>query len=128
MAPVVRRALVTSAVALLVLLLIGATYQGVATAFERRRFPHPGRLVDVGRVDELGGAEARVPIVRWREPDGTPREARTERPAELVASVVAAHGGEPDALEVIRPSLEDIYLRLVHAAGADAHDDEEALA
>ena len=48
MAPVVRRALVTSAVALLVLLLIGATYQGVATAFERRRFPHPGRLVDVG--------------------------------------------------------------------------------
>ncbi|WP_159605589.1 ABC transporter ATP-binding protein [Agromyces humi] len=87
-----------------------------------------GRLVDVGRVDELGGAEARVPIVRWREPDGTPREVRTERPAELVASVVAEHGGEPDALEVIRPSLEDIYLRLVHAAGADAHDDEEALA
>ena len=80
------------------------------------------------RVDELGGPEARIPIVRWREPDGTPREVRTERPAELVASVVAEHGGEPDALEVIRPSLEDIYLRLVHAAGADAHDDEEALA
>jgi len=48
-APVVRRALVTSGVALLFLLLIGATYQGVATAFERRRFPHPGRLIDVGR-------------------------------------------------------------------------------
>ena len=48
MAPVVRRALVTTGVALLFLLLIGATYQGVATAFERRRFPHPGRLVDVG--------------------------------------------------------------------------------
>jgi pimeloyl-ACP methyl ester carboxylesterase len=47
-APVVRRALVTSSVALLFLLLIGATYQGVATAFERRRFPHPGRLIDVG--------------------------------------------------------------------------------
>ena len=37
-----------SGVALLFLLLIGATYQGVATAFERRRFPHPGRLIDVG--------------------------------------------------------------------------------
>jgi pimeloyl-ACP methyl ester carboxylesterase len=47
-APVVRRAFVTSGVALLFLLLIGATYQGVATAFERRRFPHPGRLIDVG--------------------------------------------------------------------------------
>ncbi len=87
-----------------------------------------GRLVDVGRVDELGGAEARVPIVRWRDADGTPREARTERPAEFVASLVARQGGEPDALEVIRPSLEDIYLQLVHSAGAETHDDEEALA
>ena len=48
MAHVVRRAFITSGVALLVLLLVGATYQGVATAFERRQFPHPGRLVDVG--------------------------------------------------------------------------------
>jgi pimeloyl-ACP methyl ester carboxylesterase len=30
------------------LALAGATYQGVATALERREFPHPGRLVDVG--------------------------------------------------------------------------------
>jgi pimeloyl-ACP methyl ester carboxylesterase len=47
-APVVRRALVTAGVALLFVILIGATYQGVATALERRRFPHPGRLIDVG--------------------------------------------------------------------------------
>jgi pimeloyl-ACP methyl ester carboxylesterase len=47
-APVVRRVLVTAGAALLVLLLIGATYQGVATALERRRFPHPGRLIDAG--------------------------------------------------------------------------------
>ena len=87
-----------------------------------------GRLVDVGRVDELGGREARVPIVRWRDPDGTPREARTERPAELVASLVGQLGGEPAGLEVIRPNLEDIYLQLVHSAGAETRDDEEALA
>ena len=88
-----------------------------------------GRLVDVGRVGELGGPEARVPIVRWREPDGALRAERTERPAELVASVVAAQGGrEPEGLEVIRPSLEDIYLQLVHSVGAEARDDEEALA
>jgi pimeloyl-ACP methyl ester carboxylesterase len=47
-APAVRRALVAAGVTLLVLLLIGVTYQGVATALERRRFPHPGRLIDVG--------------------------------------------------------------------------------
>jgi pimeloyl-ACP methyl ester carboxylesterase len=46
--PAVRRALVTAGVILLVLILVGATYQGVATALERRRFPHPGRLVDIG--------------------------------------------------------------------------------
>ena len=88
-----------------------------------------GRLIDVGRVGELGGPEARVPIVRWREPDGALRAERTERPAELVASVVAAQGSrEPEGLEVIRPSLEDIYLQLVHSVGAEARDDEEALA
>ena len=31
-----------------VLALIGATYQGITTARERRALPHPGRLVDVG--------------------------------------------------------------------------------
>jgi ABC-2 type transport system ATP-binding protein len=87
-----------------------------------------GRLVDVGKVGELGGADARVPIVRWRDRSGVTREERTEAPAELVASVARELGGEPEGLEVIRPSLEDIYLQLVRAAGAETHDDEEVLA
>src|SRR6187401_1063776 len=38
-----------AALALVVLLaLAGATYQGVTTSLERRRLPHPGRLVSVG--------------------------------------------------------------------------------
>ncbi len=44
----VRRAVIRIAAVLFFLVLAGATYQGVATAFERRQFPHPGRLVDVG--------------------------------------------------------------------------------
>jgi pimeloyl-ACP methyl ester carboxylesterase len=48
MLPAVRHALATTGVVLLLLILIGATYQGVATAVERRRFPHPGRMIDVG--------------------------------------------------------------------------------
>ena len=48
MYPAVRRVLLTTGVVLLLLNLIGATYQGVATALERRRFPHPGRMVDAG--------------------------------------------------------------------------------
>ncbi len=42
-----RVVLMTAALATFVTL-AGATYQGVATAIERRTFPHPGRLVDVG--------------------------------------------------------------------------------
>ena len=43
-----RRALLTAAAILVFLVLAGATYQGTATALERREFPHPGRLVNVG--------------------------------------------------------------------------------
>ena len=46
--PAVRRALFIGCALLLFVVLVGATYQGVTTALERRRFPHPGRLVDVG--------------------------------------------------------------------------------
>ena len=44
----VRRTMVLTAIVLALVVLIGATYQGVTTAIERRRFPFPGRLVDVG--------------------------------------------------------------------------------
>lgn len=42
----VRRTLVMTAAILVFLVLAGATYQGVATALERRKFRHPGRMVD----------------------------------------------------------------------------------
>lgn len=44
----VRRTLFIAGAVLVFFLLAGATYQGVATALERRQFPHPGKLVDVG--------------------------------------------------------------------------------
>ncbi|PZQ89540.1 MAG: ABC transporter [Leifsonia xyli] len=69
-----------------------------------------GKLVTIGAIDELGGADARIPIVRWLQ-DGVLRQERTTEPAALVARLAA--NGEPERLEVIRPSLEDIYLELV---------------
>jgi pimeloyl-ACP methyl ester carboxylesterase len=44
----VRRRLFQAAVVLVFLVLAGATYQGVATAVERRQFPQPGHLTNVG--------------------------------------------------------------------------------
>lgn len=44
----IRRTLLTAAALLVFLILVGATYQSVSTALERREFPHLGRLVDIG--------------------------------------------------------------------------------
>ncbi|MET0843984.1 MAG: ABC transporter ATP-binding protein [Mycetocola sp.] len=73
-----------------------------------------GKLVEIGPVDAIGGAEARIPIVRWRDDTGLHQE-RTLKPAALAARLFA-DAGEPRDLEVLRPSLEDVYLNLVGAA------------
>ncbi|MFF2493774.1 ABC transporter ATP-binding protein [Agromyces sp. NPDC058064] len=83
-----------------------------------------GRLVDLGGIDEIGGTEARVPLVRWRDAGGVLREERTHEPGRVVAAVVASAGGEPAELEVIRPSLEDIYLQLVRSVEGAAEPEE----
>lgn len=80
-----------------------------------------GRIVAIGRIDEIGGPEARTPMVRWRDAAGVRHEQRTPVPGAVVTELQRA-GGEPDSLEVVRPTLEDIYLGLIreHGAGADA--------
>ncbi|WP_150955256.1 ABC transporter ATP-binding protein [Microbacterium testaceum] len=67
-----------------------------------------GEMASVGRIDELGGPDARVPLVRWRE-GGETREQRTQDPGALVAQLYSRLG-EPERLEVVRPSLENVYL------------------
>lgn len=73
-----------------------------------------GRLIEIGTIDEIGGADARTPVVRWNDQDG-PHEERTDEPAALIARLYATTGREPSGLEVRRPSLEDVYLNLVAA-------------
>lgn len=85
-----------------------------------------GRLIDIGAIDELGGPAARTPLVRWRDAAGVRQERRTDTPARLVAELAAA-GDEPAELQVIRPSLEDIYLGLVrrHADASSTTENAE---
>jgi len=81
-----------------------------------------GAIVAEAPPAELGGASARVPIVRWRDASGALQEQRTDAPGALIAKLCAEAaelglpGGEPAELEVRRPSLEDIYLDLIGAA------------
>ncbi|MGO2110517.1 MAG: ABC transporter ATP-binding protein [Pseudoclavibacter sp.] len=90
-----------------------------------------GSLIDIAPVDELGGPDARTPIVRWTGADGRRLEERTEAPTALVARLAADAGGggsvaEVPGLVVHRPSLEDVYLELIRKADARAGDDGEA--
>src|SRR5690606_29593393 len=79
-----------------------------------------GKIVAEAPPEQLGGAAARVPVVRWRDDAGGFHAERTEQPARLIAQLSAAAGGqEPAELEVRRPSLEEVYLALLAAeAGA----------
>ncbi|MFJ7286678.1 ABC transporter ATP-binding protein [Curtobacterium sp. NPDC098951] len=68
-----------------------------------------GTLLDIAPIDEIGGAEARTPRVRWRDDAGQGHDERTIDPAGLVRSTTSPMHD----LEVIRPSLEDVYLGMV---------------
>ncbi len=72
-----------------------------------------GKLIDIGRIDEIGDPAARIPIVRWVDANG-PQERRTNEPGAVVATLMKS-GKEPAGLEIVRPSLEDVYLGLIAA-------------
>jgi ABC-2 type transport system ATP-binding protein len=78
-----------------------------------------GRVVAVDTPADLGGRSARQAVVRWTE-GGTHREQRTDAPTALVAALgdrLAGPDGEVPGLQVLRPTLEDVYLGLIAADG-----------
>jgi ABC-2 type transport system ATP-binding protein len=71
-----------------------------------------GRLLAVDTPDRLGGRLAHRARVRWSDANGIHDEV-TETPTRLVAELAARFGGEIPHLEVVRPSLEDVYLTMI---------------
>ena len=72
-----------------------------------------GRLVEVSTPSALGGRQNALPTVSWRGPDGTARRERTATPTALVTRLATEFGGEVPGLAISRPTLEDIYLRMI---------------
>ena len=73
-----------------------------------------GRIVKIGSPAELIGTAPRVEI-RYRE-DGRDVVVETDAPTRMLAELTgaaAAAGRELESLEVVRPSLEDVYLDLI---------------
>jgi ABC-2 type transport system ATP-binding protein len=71
-----------------------------------------GRIVEVGDASTLGGRADAQSIVSWQQ-EGRRRVEHTDTPTALVAALAARFGGEVPGLSVVRPSLEDVYLRLI---------------
>ncbi|MFG3576338.1 ABC transporter ATP-binding protein [Micromonospora chersina] len=72
-----------------------------------------GRVVEVAPPNRLGNRQEALATVSWRTPDGTPETAETATPTALVAELAARFGGEVPGLTVTRPTLEDVYLRMI---------------
>jgi ABC-2 type transport system ATP-binding protein len=71
-----------------------------------------GRLRAVDTPDRLGGRMAHRARVCWTDGAGTHEEV-TDAPTRLVTELAARYGGEVPELQVVRPSLEDIYLGMI---------------
>jgi ABC-2 type transport system ATP-binding protein len=77
-----------------------------------------GRIVATGSPRSLGGRADRQAVVRWQDGD-VRREESTDTPTRLVTELARRRpGGEVPGLQVLRPTLEDVYLSLI-----GAHDD-----
>jgi ABC-2 type transport system ATP-binding protein len=74
-----------------------------------------GRVLALDTPKNLGGRAASEATVRWIE-DGAHRELATSTPTRVVSELtarLAGPSGEVSGLEVLRPSLEDVYLTLI---------------
>lgn len=67
-----------------------------------------GTLIEVSTPAELGGRNKATAKVSWR--DGS---EETDHPTAVVMRLAADYGGEVPELTVTRPTLEDIYLRMI---------------
>ncbi|MCX4389803.1 ABC transporter ATP-binding protein [Micromonospora peucetia] len=72
-----------------------------------------GKLVEVAAPDQLGNRREALATVSWRTPEGARETAESATPTALVAELAARFGGEVPGLTVTRPTLEDIYLRMI---------------
>jgi ABC-2 type transport system ATP-binding protein len=71
-----------------------------------------GRIVEVGTPQALGGRADAAATVRWVEPDG-PHRRTTDTPTAAVLELARRFAGEVPELVVERPTLEDVYLRMI---------------
>jgi ABC-2 type transport system ATP-binding protein len=74
-----------------------------------------GQIIEVSTPTQLGGRSSSKALVQWRD-NGELKSEETENPTALVSSLTTQFSGEIPELSVSRPSLEDIYLKMIGQA------------
>ena len=71
-----------------------------------------GKILEVSTPAQLGGRASAKARVQWKA-NGVMQEELTDNPTEVVRKLSAQFPGEVPELQVLRPSLEDIYLSMI---------------
>ena len=74
-----------------------------------------GQIIEVSTPQQLGGRSTSKALVQWRD-NGELKSQETENPTALVSTLTTQFAGEIPELSVTRPSLEDIYLKMIGRA------------
>ncbi len=71
-----------------------------------------GQIIEVSTPTQLGGRSTSKALVQWRD-NGELKSEETENPTALVSTLTSQFSGEIPELSITRPSLEDIYLKMI---------------
>jgi ABC-2 type transport system ATP-binding protein len=71
-----------------------------------------GLIVEVSTPAELGGRATSKALVSWRDGSQVKSE-ESDNPTSVVSRLTTQFGGDIPELSVTRPSLEDIYLKMI---------------
>lgn len=71
-----------------------------------------GKIIEVSTPALLGGRSTAKATVQWLDANGVASE-ESDNPTAVVTKLSAQFGGEIPELSITRPSLEDIYLKMI---------------
>jgi ABC-2 type transport system ATP-binding protein len=71
-----------------------------------------GKILEVSTPTQLGGRASAKARVQWKA-NGFIQEELSDNPTDVVRRLAAQFPGEIPELQVLRPSLEDIYLSMI---------------
>ena len=79
-----------------------------------------GRLIAVDTPRMLGHRDTALATVSWRSPDGAWERTQSATPTAVVADLAARYdGAEIPGLSISRPTLEDVYLRMIDSTARE---------